>query len=260
MNITILGAGAFGKALGKVLTDNGHGVVYYDPVVFPDFTLDYATMHADVIIIAIPSNFIADLIKDYPAELKQIPTILATKGLKDASLFHDFEKFSVISGPAFAEEIMNGKSTTMTASDPLVLDIFQNGQIVIELCEDVEGILLCGSLKNIYAIGAGYHSDSHNEAAAIITRAHAETIRFLKDHGANPETADMACGLGDLILTCTSSSSRNFSCGQRLRGGEELDAILEDLKTVEGVNAIHELGSEDIVRYPLIKKITKIIE
>ena len=258
MNITVLGAGAFGTALGKVLTDNGHQIVYYDHYVYPDFSLDAALMDAEATIVAVPSFALPELIKNYPAPAKQLHTIIATKGLTNLDLFADFSKASIISGPAFAQEILDGKGATLTASDPFVLDIFQNGQIFIELCEDAKGILLCGSLKNIYAIGAGYHSASENEVAALITRAHNETERFLRDHGADGETANYVCGLGDLILTCTSSTSRNYSCGQRLKQGEKLQDILDDLKTVEGVSALKEI--DNLKRYPLLAEISTIVK
>ena len=258
MNITVLGAGAFGKALGKVLVDNKHTVVYYDPFLYPDFTLEAALYNAEAVLVAVPSNALPELIKNYPQQAKELPTVIATKGLTSLDIFDGFPKLSVISGPAFANEIMENKGATLTASDPFVLGIFQNGQIFIELCDDIKGILLCGSLKNIYAIGAGYHSASENEVAAFITRAHNETIRFLNDHDADGETANYACGLGDLILTCTSETSRNFTCGQRLKKGERLQAILDELKTVEGVSAIKEI--DNIKKYPVLAEVAEIVK
>ena len=257
MKITILGAGAFGRALGKVLTDNKHIVNYYDPFVYPDYSLDAATYNAEAIVVAVPSNVLPDMMLTYPNNLRSLSTVIATKGLSNTDVFKDFSMLSAVSGPAFAQEIIDGKSATLTASDPFVLNIFQNGQIFIELCEDLKGILLCGSLKNIYAIGAGYHSESENEVAALVAHAHNETQRYLEDHGAKGETANYACGLGDLILTCTSPTSRNYTCGQRLKKGERLGKILEDLKTVEGVNAIKEI--ENIKRYPILAEIANLL-
>ena len=258
MKITILGAGAFGRALGKVLADNKHTVNYYDPFVYPDYTLEAATFNAEAIVVAVPSNVLPDMLLTYPNDLRSLPTVIATKGLSSTEIFKDFTMLSAVSGPAFAQEIIDGKSATLTASDPFVLNIFQNDQIFIELCDDIEGILLCGSLKNIYAIGAGYHSESENEVAALVAHAHNETRRYLDDHGAKGETANYACGLGDLILTCTSPTSRNYTCGQRLKQGEPLQNILDDLKTVEGVNAIREI--DNIKRYPVLAEIAEIVK
>lgn len=256
MKIAILGAGVFGKALGKILTDNGHEISYYDPAVYPDVDLAAATDGASTIVIAIPSIFLPDFIDTYPDHLKVIPTILASKGLMDIELFDDFPQFSVISGPAFASEIMEGKPATFTASTPYALGLFKNDQISIELFDDPYGIVLCGTLKNIYAIGAGYHSDSMNDIAIFIERAHNEIANYLHKHGANPHTSDLACGLGDLILTCTNEASRNFTFGKRLKAGEKVGDILNDLKTVEGFSAAQIVDWEG---YPLLTQVQSII-
>ena len=256
MNIAILGAGVFGKALGKILTDNGHTVNYYDPAIYPEINLDAALYEADAAIIAIPSIFLPDFIDNYPDRYKSIPTILASKGLMNADMFKDFAQFSVISGPAFANEIMEGKPATFTASDPFALGLFKNDQVTIELCDDALGIILCGTLKNIYAIGAGYHSDSMNDNASFIERAHNEIATYLERHGANPHTSDLACGLGDLILTCTNDTSRNFTFGKRLKAGESVNAILNDLQTVEGYSAVQIADADD---YPIMSQIKNII-
>ncbi len=256
MIISILGAGAFGSAIGKILTDNQHEVKYYDPFLYPDISLEQATYQAAAIIIAIPSAELPNFIANYPANLKKLPTILATKGLSDPSLFSDFEQFSAISGPGFAQEIIEGKPATFTASAPFAMGILQNEQITIELQEDLPGILYCGALKNIYAIGAGYHSDSENDSAMFIQHAHSEMERYLADHGANPSTAELACGIGDLILTCTNETSRNFTCGVRLREGKKLPEIIEELKTIEGVTALQNIDHHG---YMLLEEIYNLV-
>ena len=256
MKISILGAGAFGKALGKILTDNQHQISYYDPFVYPEVTLEAATFEADAVVIAIPSNFLADFIADYPERLKKLPTVMASKGLLNLDLFANFSQLSVLSGPSFASELMEGKPATLTASAPFAMGLFQNHQISIELCEDALGIVLCGTLKNIYAIGAGYHSDSHDSFAIFIQNAHLETKHYLENHGAQPETAELACGLGDLILTCTSNNSRNYTCGVRLREGKHKSEIIEELHTVEGLSALEHV---DFKSYPLLGQIDQLV-
>jgi glycerol-3-phosphate dehydrogenase (NAD(P)+) len=124
------------------------------------------------------------------------------------------------------------------------------------MTEDMLGIILCGTLKNIYAIGAGYHSDSMNDMASFIEHAHNEIANYLDKHGADPHTADLACGLGDLILTSTSNTSRNFTFGQRLKNGDKIADILNELKTVEGYNAAKLVDSE---HYPLLQEVQNII-
>lgn len=256
MKIAILGAGAYGRALGKIVSNNGHDLAFYDPKVCPDVSLEQATKDCDAIIVCIPSNFLPSFIEDYPDDLKSKPTFLASKGLGDAKIFKDFSNFAVLSGPSFAQEIMDGKQSMLTATNQLAVEIFANQQIEIEVCQDLQGVILCGSLKNAYAIGAGFNSDSENAVAALIVKAHAETRAYLLNHGANPDTAELACGIGDLILTCSSETSRNFTCGKKLHSGQNLDDILTELQTVEGINALHELDITD--EYPLLMHIARL--
>jgi len=241
MIITILGAGAFGNALGKILTDNHHEVKYYDPYLYPEISLEQATHQANAIVIAMPSANIPDFLQNYPDRLKKLPTILTSKGISNADIFKDFTAFSALSGPGFSQEIMVGKPATFTASAPFAMGIFKNDQITIELQEDLPGILICGTLKNIYAIGAGYHGDSENESAMFVQHAHGEMKHYLADHGAKPETAELSCGIGDLILSCTNETSRNYRCGVRLREGKKLPEIIDELKTVEGLTALQQI-------------------
>ena len=256
MNISILGAGAFGKALGKILQDNQHQISYFDPIAFPQVTLAQATAQAEAIVIAIPSSILTDFMETYPTELKSIPTIIATKGLSDLALFQNFTRLSASAGPAFAQEIISGKPATFTASDQLDQQLFANAQITVEVCGDLLGILLCGSLKNLYAIGAGYFSDSESNLASYIESAHVETKAYLQSHGANPATAELACGIGDLILTCSNDTSRNLTCGKRLKTGQSLAQITTELGTVEGVSAARRI---DVKGYPLLQKVVKLV-
>ena len=79
---------------------------------------------------------------------------------------------------------------------------------------------------------------------------------YLLNHGANPDTAELACGIGDLILTCRSETSRNYTCGKKLHSGQSLDDILTELQTVEGINALHEL--EVTEEYPILLHIARL--
>ena len=256
MKIAILGAGAYGQALAKILQDNQHQVSYYDPAIYPDVNLEAATFQADAIVITIPSMYLDSFLESYPHHLKSIPTILASKGMTSVEKFSDFTQFSVISGPGFAKEIMEGKPTTLTASNPFAMGLFQNQQVTVELCDDLIGIVLCGAIKNIYAIGAGYYSNSENMSATFLQHAHAEMQKYLVDHGAKAETAELACGLGDLILTCTNDTSRNFRCGLMLREGKSIDEITSELVTIEGLTAILNADTE---HYKLLREIRELV-
>ena len=252
----MLGAGAFGKALAKILTDNHHEISFYDPALYPDINLDAATYQADAVVITIPSMYLDSFLQEYPQRLKKIPTILASKGLMNIDLFSDFEQFSVISGPGFANEILDNKPTTFTVSSPFAMNLLQNEQVSIELCDDTLGIVICGALKNIYAIGAGYYSDSENMIAVFIERAHTEMHHYLTDHGGQAETVELSCGIGDLILTCTNGTSRNYRCGQMLRDGKKIDEITKELNTIEGLSALIRADTDN---YHLLHEINDLV-
>ena len=256
MIVSILGAGAFGQALAKILADNHHETKYYDPNVYPDVTIDQATYQAEAIIIAAPSSALPELLQNYPENLKKLPTLLATKGITSPEPFNDFPQFSAISGPGFAQEIIDGKPATFTASAPFAMGLLKNDQITIELQEDLLGILLCGALKNVYAIGAGYHGDSENDSAIFIQHAHSEMKLYLEKHDADPATAELSCGIGDLILTCTNDTSRNYTCGVRLREGKKLPEIIEELQTIEGLSALEKI---DTAGYMLLEQIQDLV-
>ena len=84
----------------------------------------------------------------------------------------------------------------------------------------------------------------------------AEMQRYLVDHGAKSETAELACGLGDLILTCTNDTSRNFRCGVWLREGKTIEEITSQLKTVEGLTALLNADTES---YKLLHEIQDLV-
>lgn len=253
MRITIIGAGAFGTALGKILVENKQTVNFFD-VKNQTLTLEVATAKAEAVVLAIPSEAVEKFMKTVPERLKKVPLILATKGLLSPALFKDFEDFAVLSGPAFASEIIAGKTATLTGTSKLVKKLFENKQIEIELTNDVLGVMLCGSLKNIYAIGAGAVSSSQNALAAYIEDAHGEMRKYLSEHGAKEETADLACGIGDLVLTATSLESRNFKFGRLLMGaGQNAELVMRE-GTIEGLAALKKVDRKD---YPLIKQIYK---
>lgn len=257
MHVCIFGAGAFGRALEKILLKNRHTVSFFDPLVFPEVALEDVATRAEVIIIATPSSAIPKLLENYPQDLKKIPTILASKGLASLTLFRDFANFSILAGPAFADSILSGVATTFTASSPLARTLFENEQITIESCSDVLGILLCGSLKNIYAIGAGYQNAKNQTApVAYVEQAYAELARYLAGHGAKKSTTDCACGIGDLRLTCTNPTSRNFRCGQLLAKNMPLDEIKQELQTIEGLTALNNIESNG---YPLLEAVRALV-
>ena len=229
MRITVLGAGAFGSALGHILESKKHEVVYYS--LNSEITLEEALKGAETIVLAIPSKAVDEMLPNLP---KNIPLVVATKGILDTDTFKDFEDVMILSGPGFAADIEKHIKTTLTATDPRIRDLFETPWLKFELTADNKGVLLCGALKNVYAIYAGYHNlkPGSDEYEKFISTAIEEFKIILFNNGANPKTASLACGIGDLRLTCN-FPSRNFEFGQNLIAGQT-----ESTKTVEGVTAL----------------------
>ncbi|HEY1766816.1 MAG TPA: NAD(P)H-dependent glycerol-3-phosphate dehydrogenase [Terracidiphilus sp.] len=151
-----------------------------------------------------------------------------------------------LSGPSFALEVAQGQPTAVTVafSDPDVAGFiqqeFSSESLRLYTSTDVVGVELGGALKNVIAIAAGIAAGvglGYNSAAALITRGIAEITRLAVACGGRRETLAGLSGMGDLVLTCTGSLSRNRSVGQALGQGRPLPEILEGLggKVAEGV-------------------------
>jgi glycerol-3-phosphate dehydrogenase (NAD(P)+) len=151
-----------------------------------------------------------------------------------------------LSGPSFALEVAQGQPTALTVafSDPLVAALiqqeFSSETLRLYTSTDVIGVELGGALKNVIAIAAGIAVGvglGYNSAAALITRGIVEITRLAVACGARRETIAGLSGVGDLVLTCTSSLSRNRTVGEQLGQGRKLPEILAKLggKVAEGV-------------------------
>ncbi len=178
----------------------------------------------------------------------------------------------VLSGPSHAEEVSLRQPTTVTVSSEnlemakSVQDLFINRQFRVYTSPDLVGVELGGSLKNIIALGAGISDGlgyGDNAKAALITRGLAEIARLGTSMGANPLTFSGLTGVGDLIVTCTSSHSRNWRAGYKLGQGADLEAVLEDMgMVVEGVRttkAAYQLSKEEGVEMPITAGIYSVL-
>lgn len=225
MNITIFGAGAYGSALGETLKSNGHQITYYDPYKYPDISFASVLPSADAYLLAVPSNFARDIIDQLSTDR---PFICATKGFLSLSPFIKYPDFSVISGGAFADELLAQKPVSLTGTSTLVHDLFTNSWLTIEQTDDNLGVLLCGSFKNIYAIGSGYRglTPGTKDFDTYIASACTELKDILSANHCAPATVDLSCGINDLRLTCASTHSRNYSFGQQLAQSLELTSNL----------------------------------
>lgn len=151
----------------------------------------------------------------------------------------------VLSGPSHAEEVVVKQPTTVAASSKdksvskLTQDLFMNDYLRVYTNDDLIGVELGGALKNIIAVASGIVAGigyGDNAKAALMTRGLAEISRLGEKLGADPMTFLGLGGIGDLIVTCTSTHSRNFTLGYKLGQGESMDQALSEMNmVVEGI-------------------------
>lgn len=249
MNVTIFGAGAFGRAIHQVLTENGHKATFFDPFVYPEIAISDALQGAEAIVLAMPSGSVPQILRQIP---KDLPLIVATKGFLDAKVFADFN-FSIMSGAGYASDIMEHANTILTATSKITPQLLETPYLKFELTSDIDGVLMCGALKNVYAIGAGLLrlQPGTAELAQYLASVSTELTEILVANGADAGTAELSCGIRDVELTC-SPRSRNYQFGAGLI--DNTDA------TVEGISTLKSLR-ENVIKIPASATIiTNLIE
>ena len=180
--------------------------------------------------------------------------------------------FTVLSGPSFALEVAEQIPTAVVAASDsadaasAVQNLFQTQYFRVYTGSDVIGVELGGALKNVIALGAGLAAGlecGRNTLAALITRGLAEMRRLGVAMGAQASTFSGLAGIGDLVLTCTGTLSRNRTVGYRLGQGEALEDILEEMTAVaEGVataHAVHDLAARYGVEMPIAEEVFGIL-
>jgi glycerol-3-phosphate dehydrogenase (NAD(P)+) len=215
---------------------------------------------ADIVLSVIPSEFLRPTLMRIRKTLNNGQFVLsATKGVEKDTFLRMTEVISetlesaglllsigALSGPSFAVEVAQGQPTAVTVafSDAQIAALFQSEfsseTLRLYTSTDVIGVELGGALKNVIAIAAGVAAGvglGYNSAAALMTRGIAEITRLAVACGGRRETLAGLSGVGDLVLTCTGSLSRNRTVGQALGQGRSLPEILESLggKVAEGV-------------------------
>ncbi len=231
---------------------------------------------AEILVSVVPSQFLRATLERLTPHMHSGQTIVsATKGLEDKTLLRMTQVIEsvlepaaleipvgALSGPTFALEVAEGQPTACTiafqdAQDAARIQTeFSSEALRLYTSTDVIGVELGGALKNVIAIAAGIASGvglGYNSSAALITRGMAEITRLAVACGGRRDTLAGLSGIGDLVLTCTGSLSRNRTVGQALGQGQKLPQILADLggKVAEGVRTTraaldlaHKLGIE----------------
>jgi glycerol-3-phosphate dehydrogenase (NAD(P)+) len=244
--------------------------------------LESAVAGVDMIFVVVPSGSFRQVVRQMlPLLHEGVILVSATKGI-EAVTFKlmsqilaeeaPLARIAVLSGPNLAREIaMRSPTGTVVASNDaevrkLVQDVLHSDSFRVYANDDMLGVELGGSLKNIYAIIAGLADAmgmGHNTIAMLITRSLTEMARFGVRLGAEPMTFLGLSGVGDLIVTCSSPLSRNFRVGKALGEGKDLDMVINELGQVaEGVNTlkqVKEKADELGVPMPLAASLYRII-
>jgi glycerol-3-phosphate dehydrogenase (NAD(P)+) len=243
---------------------------------------------AEIVVSVIPSEFLRRTIARVDPHLHAGQIVVsATKGVEDHTFLRmteviratlkktdDSIPIGAFSGPSFALEVAQGQPTAVTvafedaAIAARIQQEFSSETLRLYTSTDVIGVELGGALKNVVAIAAGVAVGvglGHNSAAALITRGIAEITRLSVACGGRRETLAGLSGVGDLVLTCTGSLSRNRTVGQALGQGRKLPEILESLggKVAEGVRTTRAalgLARKRGIEMPITEQMELILE
>ena len=303
MTIGILGGGVWGSALAKLFINQEVLIYTRDKKVMNSINdhhfnpkLKYATFNDNVkatneldqiakknlIFIALPSQNIREVISKSYFKNLQADVVIASKGIEiSSSLFLSQmveslikpKSISVLSGPCFSDEVAQDLPTaaTFASSNMLIFDnisnMLKNKRFRIYYSEDVIGCQIGGALKNIYAIAAGISDGlnlGENARSALITRSFVEISRFAMFFKSKKETVFGLSGLGDLMLTCNSTKSRNTNFGLKIANikhtnfERELDknAITEGYYTTK---AALKIASNNNIEMPILESVFNIL-
>lgn len=245
--------------------------------------LEQTINEADTLLLAIPSHAVRQFLQNTKQWIRADHHIVwATKGLEENSskLVHqvvaeelpECKSTAVVSGPTFAGEVARDLPTAVTVAANShdiahqVAGFLHYGNFRVYTCEDIIGVEIGGSLKNVLAIAAGIADGlgfGANTRAALITRGLNEIMRLGLAMGAQAETFMGLAGLGDLVLTCTDNQSRNRRMGLALADGSTIEQAREQIgQAVEGVKTAREawnLAQKHNVEMPIIEQTYKVL-
>ena len=248
--------------LAEQLADAGENLRYLPGFTLPvdiQITSDLprAIFEADILLCVTPSQHLRGVITHIAPLLTRNQIILsATKGIEETTFLRMSQvvaavannPFAVLSGPSFAQEVAAGMPTAVVAAStslPIAQTIqrdFTSPSLRVYTNDDVPGVELGGAMKNVIALAAGVANGlslGYNSSAALITRGIAEMTRLAIACGGRRQTLAGLSGVGDLVLTCTGSLSRNRAVGIELGRGRALPDIIASLngKVAEGVGS-----------------------
>ncbi len=234
-----------------------------------------------VLLLVTPAQHLARVLVGLPDRSRDL--VLCAKGIEAGSgrLMADVAAeaapsatIAVLSGPTFAHEVAAGLPTAVTlacsggeAQWQRLAPLISRPTLRPYYSDDVTGAEIGGAVKNVLAIACGVVEGlrlGQNARAALIARGYAEMLRFGLARGARAETLAGLCGLGDLVLTCSSTASRNFSLGKALGEGQSAAAALGGKASVaEGAATapiLAELARRDGIVLPIVEAVCRLLE
>lgn len=307
MKVGLFGAGAYGMALSSILVHNHCEVTMWtkfeeektqlektrkNEKYIPNFKIDKSIKittsveecikNMNLLIIAIPAAFVDALCEEMKPFVDGNHIIIATKGIEQGTgyFMHELlekhlntKNIAVISGPSFAVDLVTkmpaGLSVASKSPETILLakQALQNNYIKLRETNDITGVEICGSIKNVIALAAGMLDGlkaNDSTKAMLIAEAMHDMEAILDAFDCNKRTVLSFAGIGDLLLTCTSIKSRNFSFGKLIGekpAREEIDNYLANT-TVEGyytLESIYQLLKNKEVTIPIIDLIYEIV-
>ena len=303
MKISVIGTGAYGLSLALMLAkkENNDIVMWSEnPSVVKEFK-DTKALNSILKNIEIPSNinvtnsyeeamndakmikFVEDIcLAIKPLYKSNIPICIASKGIEEHSLMLlssvvrdilDTNKIVNISGPTFAIDLARNEPSALAIAGldkktlKLVKNTLENDTLKLRESNDILGIQICGSIKNIIAIASGIVKGlgyTESTQAFLINESIHDIKYLIKCLGGNPKTILSFAGIGDLLLTCTSTKSRNYSFGYVIGSTKDKKKIKEflDNNTVEGyytLLSMYKLIKKKRIKLPIIDLIYDIV-
>lgn len=310
MKITVLGAGGWGTTLAILLYYNGHDITLWEykknyfkvliktrknerylpgikipPEIKITRNLEESTEKKNLIVLAIPSQFLRGVMKDISfSNIRDSILVSVAKGIEKNTMMTmsqmlsdvfpsiDEGQIGVISGPSHAEEVSRKIPTAVVAASSnletskSIQAAFMTAYFRVYSSIDILGVELGGAFKNVIAIGAGIVDGvkfGDNTKAAIMTRGIAEISRLGEALGAHPDTFAGLSGMGDLIVTCMSKYSRNRYVGEQVGSGRKLKQVLKSMDMIaEGVEtskSVTQLSKKHNVETPIADEVYKIL-
>lgn len=274
------------KNLAEEINKTQINSIYLPDITLPNdikvtHRIDDAVKRTRYILNAVPAQYTRSVFKEALPHISDEATIIsASKGIERGTLLTisavlkelSGRKVAVLSGPSFAKEVIKRLPTAVTLATEdkntglILQEVFNMNSFRVYTHDDILGVEIGGALKNVIAIAAGISDGlglGYNARASLITRGLVEMTRLGVAMGAQERTFSGLSGIGDLVLTCTSPLSRNYTVGIKLGQGIKLKDILNQTRgVVEGVataESTYELSKKYNIEMPIVEQVYRVI-